>query len=139
MKHIRRFIPVVAIGVFLLLIGFSETVNPPKTEGNPYRQITAEEAKRMMDEEENYVILDVRTKEEFDEGHISGAILIPDFEIESRAENELTDHDQLILVYCRSGNRSKRASKKLSDLGYSNIIDFGGINNWPYGIEKQEN
>jgi rhodanese-related sulfurtransferase len=126
----------VAIGIILFFTGCSQTNEPSETEGNSYRQVSAEEAKRMMDEEENYVILDVRTKEEYDEGHIPGAILIPDFEIESRAEKELTDHDQLILVYCRSGNRSKSASQKLSDLGYSNIVDFGGIINWPYDIDK---
>lgn len=136
MKLINRIIPVVIIVGCLLLAGCSETINPPKTEENTYRQVSAEDAKRMMEEEENYIILDVRTKEEFDEGHIPGAVLIPDYEIESRAEKELPDHEQLILVYCRSGNRSKTASQKLFDLGYSNIVEFGGIRSWPYDIEK---
>ena len=79
-----------------------------------YMNITAEEARQIMDSEEGYVILDVRTQEEYDQGHIPGAILIPNTEIEARAEQELPDKDQLILVYCRSGNRSKQAAAKLA-------------------------
>ena len=97
-----------------------------------YEQISAEEAKQIMDTEENYVILDVRTEEEFFLGHIPGAGLIPDYEIEDRAEAELTDKEQLILVYCRSGNRSKDASAALAEMGYTNVKEFGGINDWPY-------
>ena len=97
--------------------------------------ITAEEAKQIMDSEEGYVILDVRTQEEYDEGHIPGAILIPNTEIEARAEEELTDQDQLILVYCRSGRRSKLAADALVELGYTNIKEFGGIIDWPYVVE----
>ena len=85
-----------------------------------------------MDSETGYVILDVRTEEEFAEGHIPGAILIPDYEIESKAEQNLTDKNQLILVYCRSGRRSKNASAALVSLGYTNIREFGGIIDWPY-------
>ena len=101
-----------------------------------YVQITAEEAKQIMDTESDYVILDVRTQEEYDEGHIPGAILIPDYEITERAETELTDKNQIILVYCRSGNRSKDASADLAELGYTNVKEFGGINDWPYDTEK---
>ena len=100
-----------------------------------YMNITAEEAKVLMDSEEGYIILDVRTQEEYDQGHIPGAILIPDTEIEARAENELTDKDQLILVYCRSGRRSKLAAEILVELGYTNIREFGGIIDWPYEVE----
>ena len=100
-----------------------------------YVNITAEEAKQIMDSEEGYIILDVRTQEEYDQGHISGAILIPDTEIESKAEKVLTDKDQLILVYCRSGRRSKLAAEALVELGYTNIREFGGIIDWPYGME----
>ena len=100
-----------------------------------YVNITAEEAKRIMDTEEGYVLLDVRTQEEYDQGHIPGAILIPDTEIEARAEEVLTDRDQLILVYCRSGRRSKLASEILVELGYTNIKEFGGIIDWPYEVE----
>ena len=97
--------------------------------------ITAEEAKQIMDIEEGYVILDVRTQEEYDEGHIPGAILIPNTEIGDRAEDELTDKNQLILVYCRSGRRSKLAAEILVKLGYTNIREFGGIIDWPYEVE----
>ena len=97
--------------------------------------ITAEEAKKLMDTEQDYVILDVRTREEYESGHIPGALLIPDTEIDERAENELKNKDQLILVYCRSGNRSKTASEKLEKLGYTRIREFGGIKDWPYEIE----
>ena len=97
--------------------------------------ITAEEAKEIMDTEEGYIILDVRTQEEYDQGHIPGAILIPDTEIETKAEEVLTDKDQLILVYCRSGRRSKIAAEALVELGYTNIKEFGGIIEWPYETE----
>ena len=97
-------------------------------------QIDAEQAKTLMDTETDYIILDVRTEEEYNEGHIPNAILIPNTEIRERAELELTDQDQLILVYCRSGNRSRQAANKLVDLGYTNIYDFGGIIDWPYEI-----
>ena len=100
---------------------------------NVYKQITPAEAKALMDSEEGYRILDVRTPEEFAAGHIAGAILIPDYEIGSKAERILTDKDQLILVYCRSGRRSKNAAKELAALGYTNIHEFGGINDWEYG------
>ena len=101
-----------------------------------YVNITAEEAKQIMDTEEGYIILDVRTKEEYDEGHIPGAVLIPDYEIEAKAEEVLTDKDQMILVYCRSGRRSKNAAQILVELGYTNIIEFGGILDWTGEIEK---
>ena len=88
-----------------------------------------------MDSEEGYIILDVRTQEEYDQGHIPGAILIPDTEIKAKAEEVLTDKDQLILVYCRSGRRSKLAAEALVELGYTNIREFGGIIDWPYEVE----
>ena len=100
-----------------------------------YVNITAEEAKRIMDSEEGYIILDVRTQEEYDQGHIPNAILIPDTEIKNKAEEVMTDKDQLILVYCRSGRRSKLAAEALVDLGYTNIKEFGGIIDWPYETE----
>ena len=100
-----------------------------------YVNITAAEAKQIMDTEEDYIILDVRTQEEYDQGHIPGAILIPDTEVEVTAEEVLTDKDQLLLVYCRSGRRSKLASEILVELGYTNIKEFGGIIDWLYEIE----
>jgi len=96
-----------------------------------YRQINMDEAITMMGEESGYVILDVRTPEEFADKHIPGAINIPNEAIGSEEIPELPDKDQLILVYCRSGNRSKQASEKLVALGYTNIVEFGGINDWP--------
>ncbi|NLL46824.1 MAG: rhodanese-like domain-containing protein, partial [Clostridiales bacterium] len=107
--------------------------SPP---ANSYIQISAEQAKTIMDEQEDYILLDVRTEGEFAEGYIEGAILIPDTEIKSRAEAEMPDKDALILVYCRSGNRSKRAAEALADMGYTNVQEFGGINDWPYEIVK---
>ncbi|OXS26794.1 MAG: hypothetical protein BI182_03545 [Acetobacterium sp. MES1] len=99
-------------------------------------KITAEEAKVMIDEGKNLVILDVRTQEEYNEGHIENAVLIPDTEISAKAPTVLADSNQTILVYCRTGRRSAEAAKKLVDLGYSNIYDFGGIVDWPYEVVK---
>lgn len=101
-----------------------------------YEQISAEEAKKLMDSEKDYIIIDARTEAEFAEGHIKGAVLIPEYEIGNRAEKELPDKDALILVYCRSGRRSKIASEELVRLGYTNVKEFGGIINWPYEIVK---
>lgn len=100
-----------------------------------YRNITAWEAKKIMDTEKDYIILDVRAREEFDGGHIPGAILIPHGDIQAEAERLLTDKQQLILVYCRSGRRSKIAAQSLVKLGYTNIHEFGGILDWPYEVE----
>ena len=97
--------------------------------------ITAHEAKQIMDGEEGYIILDTRTQEEYDEGHIPGAIVISYDEIEEKAEQLLPDKDQLLLVYCRSGRRSKLAAEALVELGYTNIKEFGGIIDWPYEVE----
>ena len=103
-----------------------------------YRQITMDEAVAMMKEEKNYIILDVRTVAEYNEKHIPGAINIPNEAIGSDAIPELPDKDQLILVYCRSGNRSKQASEKLVKLGYTNVVEFGGIIDWPGETETNE-
>ena len=104
-------------------------------QGAVYVNITAEEAKQIMDTEEGYIILDVRTQEEYDQGHIPGAIVISHEEITEKAEEMLTDKNQLILVYCRSGRRSKIAAEALVELGYTNIKEFGGIIDWPYETE----
>lgn len=100
-----------------------------------YMNITAKQAKEIMDSQESYIILDTRTQEEYDETHIPGAILIPHDEILDKAESVLTDKNQLILVYCRSGRRSKLAAENLVKLGYTNIKEFGGIIDWPYETE----
>ena len=104
-------------------------------QGAVYVNITAEEAKQIMDSEEGYIILDVRTQEEYDQGHIPGAIVISHEEIAEKAEEVLTDKNQLILVYCRSGRRSKITAEALVELGYTNIKEFGGIIDWPYEVE----
>ena len=126
--------------IIMLLISlslFGLTACGDKTENPPtYEQITAEQAKTIMDTEKDYVIIDARTEEEFAEGHIDNAILIPEYEIAERAEKELPDKEQLILVYCRSGRRSKIASEELVKLGYTNVKEFGGIIDWPYDIVK---
>ena len=101
-----------------------------------YEQISGEEAKALMDSESGYIIIDARTQPEYDEGHIPEAILIPEYEIANRAEKELPDKDQLILVYCRSGRRSKIAAEELVKLGYTNVKEFGGIIDWEYEIVK---
>ena len=100
-----------------------------------YVNITTQETKRIMDTEDGYIILDVRTQEEYDQGHIPGAIVISHEEIAEKAEDVLTDKNQLILVYCRSGRRSKIAAEALVELGYTNIKEFGGIIDWPYETE----
>ena len=97
-----------------------------------YEQISQDEAKEIMDTTDTYILLDVRTQEEYDAEHIEGAILIPDYEIASKAETLLTDKDALILVYCRSGRRSKNAASELATLGYTNVKEFGGIIDWKY-------
>ena len=118
---------VLAALAILLLLGCSQK----KQQEASYRQISMNEAAAMMAEETNYLILDVRTPEEFASGHVPNAINIPNENIGTARIRELPDEDQLILVYCRSGNRSKQASEKLAALGYTNIVEFGGINSWP--------
>ena len=113
----------------LLLTGCAASSNAAPA--NTYRQITMQEAVEMMEKEEDYIILDVRTEQEFAAGHIPGAILVPNETIGTKEIPLLSDKDQLIMVYCRSGNRSKQASGKLVQLGYTNIVEFGGINSWP--------
>lgn len=97
-----------------------------------YRKITAEEAYDLMASSENYILLDVRTEEEYKEKRIEGAVLLPDYEITDNAQSELPDQDTLILVYCRSGRRSAIAANELIGMGYTNVYDFGGIIDWPY-------
>ena len=120
----NRIIPIL---MALLLLSGCATQSAKKT----YRQITMEEAVTMLEEETGYTILDVRTAQEYSEKHIPGAINIANESIGTEDIPELPDKDQLILVYCRSGNRSKQASEKLVKLGYTNIVEIGGINSWP--------
>ena len=120
--------------VILLLAGCADTTGD---ENNAtYKQITMSEAVEMMESESNYIILDVRRPDEFAAGHIPNAVNIPNESIGADEIDELPDKDRLILVYCRSGNRSKQASEKLVRLGYTNIVEFGGILDWKGEIEK---
>ena len=98
-----------------------------------FRRLSAKEAKARLDSGDPLVLLDVRTREEFDSGHISGALCLPVESIGSEAPAELTDRNAEILIYCRSGRRSAEAAKKLTKLGYTNVCAFGGIQDWPYG------
>ena len=133
MKKVKGLIIMLLISLSL----FGLTACGGENEKTPtYEQITAEQAKTIMDTEKDYVIIDARTEEEFAEGHIENAILIPEYEIKDRAEKELPDKEQLILVYCRSGRRSKIASEELVKLNYTNVKEFGGIIDWPYEIVK---
>ena len=106
------------------------------SKGESYKRIYMDEAKALMEESEGYILLDVRTKEEYESGYIPGAINIPLSDINENVVSSLPDKSQMILVYCRSGNRSRQASDKLSKLGYTNIIEIGGINSWKGEIIK---
>ena len=125
-----------SIGIIGSADGPTSIILSEKGEKAMFKQITAYEAKKIMDSGEEHIILDTREQDEYDEGHIPNAILIPYTEIENKAEEMLTDKDKLILVYCRSGRRSKIASESLAKLGYTNVKEFGGIIDWPYDIEK---
>ena len=113
-----------------LLTGCSVYTADSVQEVASYHQINQEMAKQMMTRDDGHVIVDVRRQDEYDAGHIPGAILIPNESIEAERPKELPDLDQIILIYCRSGNRSKQAAQKLADMGYTNIYEFGGINTW---------
>lgn len=119
--------------ILLILAGFQ---NNKPIQDITYQQVNSEQAIKMMAENEGYIILDVRTTAEYHEGHIEGAINVPNEEINDKEIKRLPDKDQMIFVYCRSGNRSKDASEKLVKLGYTNIIEFGGINTWPNELVK---
>ena len=124
MKRILTLI----LAMLLILTGCGGT-----TMENTYQQITQEEAKEMMDTQE-VIVLDVREQDEFDAGHITGAVLLPVGTItKDTAAAVIPELDSVVLVYCRSGNRSKTASKALADLGYTNVYEFGGINTWQIG------
>lgn len=133
---------ILAFALLLSICGCSNTVtNEPDSQNVEtvkvaFQQITAEKAKQMMDEHADVLILDVREQSEYDAGHIPGAVLLPVGSInEKSAAAVILEKDTVTLVYCRSGNRSKTASKALVDLGYTQIYEFGGIIDWPYEIE----
>lgn len=124
-RWISRAALVMYFSLLMVLGGCSD-----KSEEASYTQISMEEAAKMMEAEENYVILDVRTVEEYEEGHIPGAICVPNETIGEDEIEELPDKEQVIMIYCRSGNRSKQAAKKLLEQGYTNLYEFGGIIDW---------
>lgn len=140
-KRFKPFVPFIFLIIFSILglTGCSSSENRPNTESNSntYQQITVQEAANIMQSETNYILLDVRTAQEYASGHIPGAVNLPNETITSEAIQQLPDKEQLILVYCRSGNRSKQASEKLVNLGYTNIVEFGGINDWSGEVVTQ--
>ena len=109
-----------------------------KEVGMSYTQIDQETAKEIMQRRDGHVIVDVRRQEEFDQGHIPGAVLIPNEQIGTERPEKLPDRDQVILVYCRSGSRSKQAAQKLADMGYTRVYEFGGISTWPGEVVRGE-
>ena len=129
----RKLLPFLMVA--LMLTGCTAALGQAEVD---YRQITMSEAFVLMDEEVDYIILDVRTPEEYKEKHIPSAINIPNEIIGAETPMELPDKEQLIFVYCRSGNRSKQAAQKLADLGYTNIVEIGGINDWPGELVFEE-
>lgn len=129
----KRILPLFLL--LLLLTGCGGTASNASSE-NDYQQISQEEAKEMMDTQD-VIILDVREQDEYDSGHIPGAVLLPVGTIdENTAAEVIPEKDSTVPVYCRSGNRSKTASSALADLGYTNVYEFGGINTWPYETES---
>lgn len=128
----RRFL-VFALVLVLCLTGCNAGISKESatTVMTGYKQISQDEAKAMMVRDDGHIIVDVRRQDEYDAGHIPGAILIPNESIDKERPKELPDLDQIILVYCRSGRRSKEASEKLAKMGYTNIYEFGGIITWP--------
>ena len=144
----KKYFITIIVAVMLVLAGCScskesdnsantstlTSVNEEKkdmTEKNKtYKQISQEEAKEMMKKDDGHIIVDVRRQDEYDSGHIAGAILIPNESIGTSQPEQLKDLNQIILVYCRTGNRSKQAAQKLADMGYTNVYEFGGINTW---------
>ena len=130
MRKIRKLLP------FVLSLMLLSSCGTPGSSSSGYRQISMDEAVKMMKDEKNYIILDVRRPDEYAEGHIPGAINVPNEEIGSAEIAELPDKSQMILVYCRSGRRSKEAAGKLVKLGYTNIVEFGGIQDYEGEIEK---
>ena len=130
MRKAKLLIPMILSAIFLSSCGTHEGTS------SGYRQISMDKAVEMMKNETGYIILDVRRPDEFAEGHIPGAINVPNEEIDTDEIPELPDKSRLILVYCRSGRRSKEASEKLADIGYTNIVEFGGILDWKGEIEK---
>ena len=124
----------ICLALFILILSSSCIFS----KGEGYKRISMDEAKTLMEKEEGYILLDVRTKGEYEIGYIPGAINIPLSDIDEKIISFLPDKSQMSLVYCRSGNRSREASDKLSKLGYTNILEIGGINAWKGEIVKNK-
>ena len=132
--YVILIIAVIVIGVIMFT---NKDTDKDVNESNfGVKHVTMDEIVEIMEENEGYIILDVRTIEEYNEGHIPNAICIPNETIDENVVNILPDKNQLILIYCRSGNRSKKATDKLENLGYTNLIEFGGIMDWKGDIVK---
>ena len=129
-KHIWIFLMILAGIVLLAGCTHKDQIMDGPGMINKYRHISQEQAKEMMEKDDGHVIVDVRRQDEYDAGHIPGAILIPNESIGKEKPEELPDLDQIILIYCRSGNRSKQAAEKLFNIGYTNLFEFGGIQDW---------
>ena len=127
----------ILLAAILLLSGCADKLDGDGMVYQSYRQISQEKAREMMARDDGHIVVDVRRQDEYDVGHIPGAILIPNEEIEDTMPEALPDLDQIILIYCRSGNRSKQAAQKLFDMGYTNIYEFGGIDTWTGEIETE--
>ncbi len=138
LHRIKRILSaILIITAFLVISGCGEEKKDMVAD-NTFKSVSMEEGKKIIESESGYIILDVRTKEEYDEGHIPGAINVANEDISTSMQSieQLPDKKQKILVYCRSGNRSKQAAKKLAAIGYSNVVEFGGIIEWKGEIEK---
>lgn len=133
MKFVKIFAAAVLTGALLVSCGV-----PEEQDQTAYQRISMEEAAKLMESESDYMILDVRTQEEYDEGHIPGAVLVENDSIGTEEIPELPDKNQKIFVYCRSGNRSRQAAEKLVKLGYTDIVEIGGIRDWKGEVESKE-
>ena len=144
MNKLWIIIPIVLIiiaglGIVFFILGRSRIMDGDGMERKfTYTQIPQSQAKEMMDNDDSVIVVDVRREDEYKAGHIEGAILIPNESIDTTPPAELPDMDQKILVYCRSGRRSKEAAQKLADMGYSQVYEFGGIIDWGYGTVRDE-
>lgn len=133
-RFIVNRIRLIILILTLIMMTFVGCSSDEQDDSASYIKISGEEAKKMMDEDDSVIILDVRTEAEYSEGHIEGAILIPNTEIKEKASELLPEKSATILIYCRSGNRSASAASELVDAGYTNVYDFGGIMSWSYDI-----
>ena len=135
----KKALSILTILILLLTAGCGASEQSTESAAeSTYRQISQDEAMEMMARDDGHVVVDVRRQDEYDAGHIPGAILIPNESIGSDPPEALPDYDQIILIYCRTGNRSKQAAEKLVAMGYTNIYEFGGINTWTGDIVTNE-